>query len=225
MYVLATWIWISRHIGREALATSLTHIEHVVKVVKALKEMNKAIISGEIDKAYRLYDTIYHEEEVADEKKREIIKTLSKGVLHPIDRDDILRLVLTSDDIAAYAKAAARRLKVVLESSLEIPGEVLKVLDVMISMSVEAVEILENAIKSLITDPKKSLKDADKIEEIEEKVDDLKMKAYLKAIEYGKNKWNISSIFVKEIIDNIEMITDKCEDTGDVIRAIALMRM
>ncbi len=222
---MTTWVWLSRRVGREALQTSLIHIKHVIKVVTGLHEMIKMILEDKKDKALDIYNTVYREEEIADEKKREIIKLLSEGVLHPMDRDDILRLVLTGDDVAAHAKAAARRLKIALDTSLSIPREVLVLLDEMMEKSVKAVKLLENAVGSLITEPKKALEDANEIEELEEQVDELKMKAYEKAIEYGKSHWDISSIIVKEIIDNVEMITDKCEDTGDVVRAIALMRI
>lgn len=222
---MTTWVWVSKRVGREALQTSLEHVKHVVKTVTGLKNMVKLVLNGKKDEALKVYDIVYREEEVADDKKREIIKMLSEGVLHPMDRDDILRLVLTSDDVAAFAKATARRIKIVLDTSLKIPKEVLMIVDEMIEKSVNAAELLEKAIGSLVTNPRKALEYADKVEELEEQVDELKMRAYEEAIEYGKNSWDISCIVVKEIIDNVEMISDKCEDAADVIRAIALSRI
>ncbi|MBS7621781.1 DUF47 family protein, partial [Candidatus Bathyarchaeota archaeon] len=42
--------------------------------------------------------------------KEEIISEISRGPFHPIDREDIIELVLTIDDIAANLKSASRKL-------------------------------------------------------------------------------------------------------------------
>jgi len=53
-----------------------------------------------------LFDAIESVEKEADDIKRKLIAELSSGIFHPIDRETILRLVLSSDDIAMQRPGA-----------------------------------------------------------------------------------------------------------------------
>jgi len=51
---------------------------------------------------------VFESERKADDIKRRIIRELSEEFVHPIDREELIRLILATDDIATFAKEASR---------------------------------------------------------------------------------------------------------------------
>lgn len=92
----------------------------------------------------------------------------------------------------------------------------------MVEHSVKAVDTLRDAVKLLTSDPRKALQLIYIVEEIEEKVDDIRLNALEYMYRVCSRDFQVVCLLYKEIIDDIEIITDKCEDTADTIRSIAI---
>ena len=222
IHKLSTWIWLSGRREKEILLRGLHHLDLVYEVVKKLLDMISSLSKMELVKAREYFNVINKKEEEADVVKREIIEELSKGIIHPMDREDLLRLILSIDDIAAYAKASARRIKIVIDLGYSMPDEFITLLYSMVEHSVKAVDTLRDAIKLLTSDPRKALQLTYIVEEIEEKVDDIRLNALEYMYRMCSRDFRVVCLLYKEIIDDIEIITDKCEDTADTIRSIAI---
>ncbi len=217
----STWSWISRRRQTEIIQKYSTHIVKVIEVVEHTHDMIKAYSEGKIDDARKKYEEAFNAEREADEIKRKIIEELSTEVFHPIDREELIRLILTTDDIAAYAKAATRRLLLVLNDKLN--QEIVSKLLEMASKLYEAVKLLKEAANQLLYNPREALKIADKIERLEEEIDDIRMEALGKVLRFCNEAKPSLCLISKELVDSLENASDRCEDTADVIRSIALL--
>jgi hypothetical protein len=222
---MSTWIWISKERRKDIIKMSLKHaekvievVEHAVKVLEAYSENNAKAADKEWGEVFRL-------EREADDIKRSLLAELSKETFHPIDRETIVRLVLSIDDIASYAKAWSRRV-ILLFDIRERPPEsiVLRFLS-MGRKVLEASKTIREAIERLAEDPKKVLELANAVERIEEEVDDIRGEVFKEIIRFCENSKTSLCILAKDIMDTIENGADKCEDVADVLRSLALLTM
>lgn len=217
------WAWIGRRKQRAIIAMCMEHIDKIIETIDSLKEMLKYYDEGKFKEAMKSYENVFNKEREADNIKRKIIAELSKGMFHPIDREDLIRLTLTLDDIAAYIKAAGRRL--LITEPMNIPKDIFNVMKTMVAKAKDATELIKNAVMELYENPRKALEIANDIEKIEEEVDDIRIRGLEETLKWCQTVDIVSCMTVKETIDSLENAVDKCEDVADVIRSIALLTL
>ena len=217
------WSWLGRRVEAEVLEIALKHVRKVVEAAVAGERLFRAYADGDVGAAEAAKADVFRAESEADDIKREAIRLMSEGFIHPIDREELIRLILTVDDIAAYLKGAARRAGMVPPDRID-KGIRALAAD-MASRVRAAAERLVEAVAVLRKEPRKALSLADEVERIEEEVDEVRAQALAKVLEFcDKCEVMSACLIAKEIIDSIENASDRCEDAGDVIRSIALMR-
>ena len=198
---------------------------HMKKVVETVVGMDKAVQgfcklrSKEVEEGFQ---KAFKSEREADGIKRNILDELSSGIIHPINREEIIRLTMTADEIAANAKAAAKKLRYVDPKKLH-----QKLRDSLKTISTELVKTSNRtyeAFAALSKDSKTAVVLSQDVERLEEKIDDLRTDVLIPEmlIWWRKSKDVGNSILFKEIIDNIENAADFCEDVSDIIRSIAI---
>lgn len=198
---------------------------HIKKIVETVTGMNKAVqgfCNLDLEKINEGFQEAFKNEREADEIKRKILEELSKGIFHPINRDEIIRFTMTADEIAANAKAAARRLKYIDPKKLQ--EDLRKTIK---TFSTAVLEISKRTHETFITltkDPKSAIALSHEVERLEEKIDDLRADdlAPKMLTWYKKVKEIGPSLLLKEITDNMENVADLCEDVSDIIRSIAV---
>ena len=217
------FLWIGR--GREKRILELCDA-HIREVLKTVAGMNRAIgaFYGLDSKGVEAgYQDAFKSEREADRLKREILEELSKGVFHPMSRDELIRFVMITDEIAANAKAAVRKLCFVK------PKKICKELrDVMKTISSELVNIsgkLHEAFTAVMEKPKSAIALSYKVEELEEKIDDLRYeKIFPKLSDWHKAIRDTGlSFMLEKALDNMENVADLCEDASDIVRCIAVV--
>ncbi len=214
--------WIGRRRERAVLRICERHLDKVLETVDALKEIVYSFVTGNEEGVKASYEKLFKLEREADDIKEEIIVELSKGPFHPIDREDILRLVVTSDDIAAHAKAAGRKLTFLRSDGL--PEDIKEGMKKIVDLAVESVLRLKVAFDRLISSPKEAIAEAEKVERVEEEVDEVRADLIERVLTWGDEVKLVSRwLLVKEVIEDIETLTDKAEDTADVIRGLAVL--
>ena len=218
----ATWSWIARTRQREIIEMYNKHIDKIIETVEHSLKMIEHYKIGKIEEAKKEYEIVFEKEKEADDIKRQIIAELSKELFHPIDREELLRMILTTDDIAAYVKAMSRRLLLII--SEEIDEDIVEDLIRMDARILDATRLIKEAARKLIEDPRKALELADNIERLEEEVDEIRMEALEKVMRFCDKTKNSLCIISKDLVDSLENASDRCEDTADVIRSIALLR-
>ncbi|HDD40005.1 MAG TPA: TIGR00153 family protein [Nitrososphaeria archaeon] len=212
-------IWIGRRRQREVLKLSQRHLSKINDLTKTFRKFVEAFVRGNLDDMRKLYEDIFDIEREADNEKEKIIIEVSRGPFHPIDREDIMRLVLTMDDIAANIKSASRKMLYSNPESVptDVKNEFLKLGD----MIIEIVSRLETALDALIKGSKDTLKLADSVERKEEEIDDFRVELIAKILKWGDETGKLSSLLMlKEAVENLENASDKAEDVADIIRGI-----
>jgi uncharacterized protein Yka (UPF0111/DUF47 family) len=95
----------------------------------------------------------------------------------------------------------------------------------MVKANVDCVKVLTRSIDALPRDTKEALELANEVEMLEETIDDL----------YGEARYNFATedlsmfqtgelILMNEFLDALETVADWCENTADIVRAIAVRR-
>ena len=218
----SSMVWLGRKKEKKILELCKSHLGNVVETVIAMHKAFQLFSSLNREGAKKMFDEAFKHERKADEIKRNILGELSKGLFHPINRDEIVRLIMTIDDIAAYAKASSRKLEFIDPSTLtESLRETLRVFaDNLLKIS-EEVKI---AFKALIENPKQAIEASQRVESLEERIDDFRVEFVIpEFLSWCKNSGDIGvALILKEILDGMENLADRCEDVADVIRSIAL---
>jgi len=198
-------------------------MQKVCSVVIALNETVENFCEGNTRKIMSSYKSAFEKEREADELKRKILAEMYGKIIHPLDQEHIARLILTADDIASNAKAAAMKIGLFVNPksvSAELRESMKKFSENLVGIAMRTYD----ALRLLGKDRKAAIKAADEVEKTEELIDEFRAKeVYPKLLEWFKKTCNIGlSLLVKEIIDNMENLADRCEDVGDIVRFIAL---
>jgi len=223
--VSSTWSWISRRKEQEILDMQLSHFNQILIVASEALKLIEAVKSGNLELVSETYKRLKAAERKADEVKDEIIADLSKGIFHPIDREELLRLVLVSDDIADHINAASRRLLLYMKVEKTPPP------DTIIDGFLRIAEIAKTSVEKIIEaarilrrDPSRAVEIAREVERLEEEADEIRSITEEEIIDWCDKKGKPGScITLYKALQSLETSTDKCEDTGDVIRSIAIL--
>ncbi|MES2456637.1 MAG: DUF47 family protein [Bacteroidota bacterium] len=153
-------------------------------------------------------------EHVGDDITHTIFIELSKNFITPFDREDIHALASAIDDIADYIHASASNIE--LYNVTNIGDAMIKLSELLVEMCTD----LEKAIKEL-----RSFKNirviADacvRINSGENQADYVCNLAIARLFEFETNA--IELIRQKEVLQTLEMATDKCEDAANVLESI-----
>ncbi|OYT39988.1 MAG: phosphate transport regulator [Desulfurococcales archaeon ex4484_58] len=219
---MSSWPWLGGRKLEEIVSKSLNHIDIVIKTVHYLQDLIKFLDENKMNEAENTYNKIVECERKADDLKRSILQSLRNSYIHPQDREDLLKLIMTVDDIAAFTKSSAKRFMNIYRIGLTIPTTIMNKIKEVVSKTVTAGDLLVESIKSLGKDPQKSMALTHDIEQLEEEIDDLRMEVLEEVYRNCIDKVDIICILIRDLIEDLESISDKCEDTGDIIRLITV---
>ncbi len=196
------------------------HLQLTKSAVHALYGMVSAASVDPSEKR-KLYDEISDFEMKADELRREMIVKLTERDLSPSEREDLMELVRAVDWVADWSREAGRILLVIpFEKS---PEEVrMKALD-MSKGVISSIDILAECVNILSEDGLKALALADQVELLEEDIDELYSQARLSISTLEFPEFSRGAlILLNEFFDALETVADWCENTVDIVRAIAV---
>jgi len=215
-------VWLGRQKERKVLDFCKKHLGIVVKIVAGMRKTIYAFCDLEVENANSAFKEVFREEREADDIKREILEELSKGVFHPINREEIIRFIQTAEDVAGNAKAASRKLNFIPPKKLgeSLRGRLKEFSDNLLRIA----ELTRDVFELLTKKPSEALTLAQAVEEMEEKIDDFLAEVILPEIlAFCDRSRSVStSLMLWEIIDNMENVADRCEDVSDIMRGIAV---
>lgn len=213
--------WLGRERERKVLERAKEHMKYVLEVVRGLREEVGAFCQGDRRGVERGFEKIFEVERRADELKRNIINDMASHFFHPIDRDEITRLVLAIDDIASNAKGAGSRM-MFMEPKIEHKDVADGLLELANGLVAIAEETL-NTVSLLVESPREALRGADRVERLEEEIDDVRRRLLGRILHIGDSLGPSKLICLKEIVDGMESVADCCEDVADVVRSLAVL--
>lgn len=217
---LERWLVARRTV--KAMGLVLEHSRMTIVTVELLAKCIHDAVDGNREALQKSFELLEQKEHEADTMRRRIIEELARGELPTDDRAGLMRLGRQLDWITDYAHEASRIL--VLFDLSKMPKEIQAILQEMSSSTTQATLHVADTVQKLIDGSlDESLKAADEVERLEEKVDDLhqKARALLKDIE--TNGIHVGSIILlNEFVEDIENTADRCEDACDQARVMAV---
>jgi len=217
---LESWLLARRTV--KAMSLVLEHSRTTTVAVELLGKCIQDAINGgkeELEKNFHLLEQREHE---ADVLRSRIIEELARGELPPDDRVNLMRLGRQLDWITDWAHEGGRIL--VMFDLSKMPKQIQDVLVEMCSTTTEAtIHVTDTVEKLMDGNLDASLKAADQVERLEEKVDGLHQKArgILKDIETdGVHVGSI--ILLSQFLEAVENTADRCEDACDQARVMAV---
>lgn len=184
---------------------------NVLKIAEALLVV---VTTNDLEKRKEFIKEVERLEHVGDDITHSIFIELSKNFITPFDREDIHTLASAIDDIADYIHASAGNIE--LYQVTNIGDAMVKLAELLVEMCID----LEKAIKEL-----RSFKNirviADacvRINSAENQADYVCNLAIARLFEFETNA--IELIKQKEILQTLEIATDKCEDAANVLESI-----
>lgn len=195
-----------------------SHLELCIKASDLLVEATIQKLYVNTLNANKLFKQVTETEEAADYLRREIINRLAKGILPPINKQDMMELTKLLDDVIDWVDKSGIVLNMIEPSS--IPEIMLEMISEQIKLGNQCVHALKDTIKTLYTDYEEALDKCNLVEIIEHEMDNShnQMHEALYRSKLGANHIMI----LKELSDCLEMIGDSCEDTADLVRVVAV---
>jgi predicted phosphate transport protein (TIGR00153 family) len=196
------------------------HLELTENAVKALYNMVCTACDDPKEKE-ALYRVVSDFEMKADQLRREMIQKLTERDVFPEERQDLMELVRAVDWVADWSRDAGRILVIIPFE--QAPDEIKKSAEDMSKTTTKCVDLLGKCINILQDDSLKAIELADEVELMEENIDDLYAiaRGHIANLEFPQFTFG-QLILMNEFFDALETVADWCENTVDIVRAIAV---
>ena len=206
----------------KAMGLVLEHSKMTTVAVEQLAICIHNAIENRREELQRNFELLEEKEREADGLRRRIIEELARGELPADERVGLMRLGRQIDWITDWAHEASRIL--VLFNLSQMPKQMQDVIVEMCSTVTECTVKVANCVQKLIDgELDESLKAADQVERWEEKVDKLYQKARSNLVDIKTNGIRVGSvILLGQFVDAIENTSDRCEDSCDQVRVMAV---
>ncbi len=188
--------------------------QHAALTIEGTKEFLSLVTTGaNIAAKCRRISDIEHE---TDTITHRCVEALHKTFITPIDRDSIHRLITRMDDVMDFVEAAAERVEL-----YELTVMTADVRDLADALHRAAVQV-EAAVRGLrdLKDPNATLKLCIDINRLENEADAILRRSVARLFKEEKDP--IMVIKWKEVYENLENATDRCEDVANIIEGVIL---
>jgi len=188
--------------------------QHAALTVEGAREFASITATGaNIPTKARRIKEIEHEADVITHR---CVETLHKTFITPIERGDIYRLISRMDDVMDFIEAATERLT--LYELTEMTPEVRDLADVLVRSCEQVRTALQGMRDMKNADP--ILKACLDVNRLENDADGILRSAVARLFKEEKDP--IAIIKWKEVYENLENATDRCEDVANTIEGVVL---
>jgi len=220
MKSLESWLKTRRKV--QAITMVGEHSKDTVMAIEQLQRCISFAIEGRREDLERCFNVLSQKEKEADVLKKKIIIELAKGDLPPNEREDLMRLARSIDQVIDWINETGR---ILVEFDLDkMPEEIKAIVRDMMHVIRDCVVKLDFCTGKLIgREFDDALTAADAVERLEEEMDGLYQKA--RGAINGLRGDDVAvgpTILLSQFMDAMENITDRCEDTIDEIRTISV---
>lgn len=217
MAVSSVFGWIGNKEQKGIIVEARRHMDKVVETVDLLGCVVEAICNEQIEDANQLHEKLAVAEHDADVIRRDIMAKLSHGLLLPPQRQDLVRLVGSMDDIADQAQGASR-IAVIFD---EAPGLFEEDLIAFTKLIRRAVDHLAQALELLSAgQTDKALEACMQVEILEEEGDRLKHSIMKKL--FREDLPARLLVLLHDLVESMENTIDRAEDSADLVRVLSV---
>jgi predicted phosphate transport protein (TIGR00153 family) len=198
--------------------------EHLALTQDAVSDLYRLVEATSLRRdaeSKELFESLSQLEMRADQLRREMVEELTRSEMFPEEREDLMELVRAVDWIADWSKEAGRILIIIPFDKA--PDELKTAAQNMCGANVDCVTVLGKCIKALPDHPMEALDLANEVEVLEETIDELYSLARTQLVTMNSDGFTTGSlILLNMFLDAIETVADWCENTADIVRAVAV---
>ena len=216
----------SRMFGQSPFTALQEHMRVVLECAREVPPLIEALVAGDQDRVVEIKDRIFEREAEADRIKHELRAHLPKSLFMPVDRRDLLEVLLLQDTIANVAQDVAGLL---VERKMSIP-EFLR--EPLIELTARCLDTVEHAAK-VIEELDELLaigfrgREVDRVDEmlkelntIEDETDELGIALARALFDHEDELKPVSVMMWYRIIEWVGDLADYAEKVGDHLRLL-----
>jgi predicted phosphate transport protein (TIGR00153 family) len=204
---------------RKAIAVLQDEINRILNAGRVLSSLPRMLVNKDTAGVKDALDQISSIEEEVENLRRKITRDVSDVGGLIINRENLLNTSYTMDEIAGYITGISFKL-----SNLKIKTLKTKNLDKelteLIELVVDEIYKLNEIIRSLNTDSAKSIELAQETQKIERNIDIKYRKMTIIALNEITSTKEL--LLIKDVIEGIEEMADKCQEVSDSFILLAL---
>jgi len=213
--------WFAPKRGEKVLKMVEDHLELTKRAVSDLYRMVEAAGKGEATDSKIFFESLSQMEMKADELRRDMIDELTKSEMFPEEREDLMELVRAVDWVADWSREAGRILGIIPFERA--PEEMKAAAQNMCRANNDCVTVLARCVKVLPMDSNEAISLANEVEVLEEEIDELYSVARRNLATLEFKGFTVGAlILLNMFLDALETVADWCENTVDIVRAIAV---
>ncbi|MFZ0896224.1 MAG: DUF47 family protein [Candidatus Nitrosopolaris sp.] len=204
---------------RKALAVLQDEFSRILNSARELSSLTTSLVRGDVKDIHASLERMRTAEEEVENLRRKITREVAEIGSLMVYREDVLRAAYLMDDIAGYISGVSFRLANMKLTSLK-KGKFDEDLEQLIGMAVDAIFKLNEMARALSINPGSTIELAQDVEKLERKVDARYRAVIIKALsEISVTK---DLLLLKDAIEGIEGMADKCQETSDSLTILAL---
>jgi predicted phosphate transport protein (TIGR00153 family) len=204
---------------RKALAVLQDEFSRILNSARELSALTTSLVRGDVKDIQASLERMRTAEEEVENLRRKITREVAEIGSLMVYREDVLRAAYLMDDIAGYISGVSFRLANMKLTSLK-KGKFDEDLEQLIGMVVDAIFKLNEMARALSINPGSTIELAQDVEKLERKVDARYRAVIIKALsEISVTK---DLLLLKDAIEGIEGMADKCQETSDSLTILAL---
>ena len=204
---------------RKAIAILQDEINRILNAARGLSVLPNMMVKKDKSGVKNTLEQISSIEEEVENLRRKITRDVSDVGGLIINRDNLLNTAYTMDEIAGYITGIAFKLSNIKGTTLK-NSDLNKQLTELIELVVDEIYKLNEIIRSLNTNSEKSIELAQETQKIEREIDIKYRKMTITVLNDITN--NKELLLMKDVIEGIEEMADKCQEVSDSFILLAL---
>ena len=204
---------------RKAIAVLQDEINRILNASRELSSLPELLVKKNKTDVKAKLEQISSLEDEVENLRRKITRDVADVGGLIMNRENILNTAYTMDEIAGYITGIAFKLSNIKVKTLT-TGDFQAELTELIELVVDQVYKLNEIIRSLNTDSTKSVEFAQETQKIEREIDIKYRNMSIKALDTISNTKEL--LLMKDIIEGIEEMADKCQEVSDSFILLAL---
>ena len=204
---------------RKAIAVLQDEINRILNASRELATLTEALMKKDKKGIKNTLEQISTIEEEVESLRRKITREVADVGGLIMNRENLLNTAYTMDEIAGYITGIAFKLSNVKITTLK-SSKLDKDIGELISLVVDEVYKLNEIIRSLNTNTANAIELAQETQTIEREIDIKYRDATIKLLNEVKDPKEL--LLIKDVIEGIEEMSDKCQRVSDSFILLAL---
>ena len=204
---------------RKAIAVLQDEINRILNAGRVLSALPRMLVNKDTAGVKDALDQISSIEEEVENLRRKITRDVADVGGLIINRENLLNTSYTMDEIAGYITGISFKLSNLKIKTLKTKN-IEKELTELIELVVDQIYKLNEIIRSLNTDSAKSIELAQETQKIERNIDIKYRKMTIIALNEITTTKEL--LLIKDVIEGIEEMADKCQEVSDSFILLAL---